>query len=611
MSKFIINIGLSSLLLVSGCQMSVAQNNPGASEQGAKGATQITPSKLSPLSKISKREDREPEAATGVTQQQGLLAQEFMVVAANAYASDAAHNILQQGGSAIDAAITVQLILTLVEPQSSGIGGGAFILHWDQDKQHLTTFDGRETAPSAASQEMFLDSSGKPIRWIEAVVGGRSVGVPGVLHALKKAHQKYGKLPWSALFSQAIKLAEDGFIVSPRLEKLVSMQFNPGVVQLAEINQYFFPNNQPIKAGTLLKNKKLAAVYRSLARQGIEPFYQGWLAKKIVNAVQNSAIAPGHLSLQDMKNYQSKQVAAVCGPYHEYKVCGMGPPSSGGISIIQMLGLLQSFDLKKGGPGNLENVHLFTQSSRLAFADRGKFIADSDFVNVPVNGLIDDKYLATRARLIDSQKDMGRAVAGQPQGALSQAQDQAIEMPSTSHFSIVDKDGNAVSMTTSIEMAFGSAVMVEGFILNNQLTDFSLAPKVNGQWVANRLEPLKRPRSSMAPMMVFNPDNSLKLVVGSPGGSRIINYVAQTILGVLDWDLTPQAAINLPKVTNRNRVTTLENGTSIAELKPALEAKGHKVVLRDLNSGIHAIEVTDKGLLGGADPRREGKVSGH
>ena len=557
-----------------------------------------------------KIEDREPEAATGLIDKQAVKAKDFMVAAANPYASEAGFNILKQGGSAVDAAIAVQLVLTLVEPQSSGIGGGAFILHWDKSKELLTTFEGRETAPKNATQEMFLDKTGKPVRWIDAVVGGRSVGVPGVLKAFEKAHQQYGKLPWKALFTDAINLAEQGFIVSPRLEKLVTMQYNPGISKLPEIRDYFFPNNQAIKAGSVLQNPKLAAVYRSLAQEGVKPFYQGWIAKKIIKAVQQSPIAPGTLSLDDMKHYQAKQRPAVCGPYHQYKVCGMGPPSSGGISVVQILGQLESFNLRQYQPGDVQAVHLFSQSSRLAFADRDRFVADTSFVDVPVTGLIDRRYLASRAKLINVEKDMGKAMAGEPIGALALADDQAIERPSTSHVSIVDKEGNSISMTTSVEMAFGSAVMVEGFILNNQLTDFSLAPKVNGQWVANRLEPMKRPRSSMAPTMVFDQDDSLKLVVGSPGGSRIINYVAQTILAVLDWQLDPQAAISLPHVTNRNKVTTLEKGTSIAALKPALEAKGHQVSVRDLNSGIHAIEVTQEGLLGGADPRREGKVLG-
>ena len=559
---------------------------------------------------IKKQEDREPEAASGVIHKQAVKTKKFMIAAANPYASEAGFNILKKGGSAIDAAIAVQLVLTLVEPQSSGIGGGAFILHWDKDKKFLTTFDGRETAPKAATAELFLDENSKPISWIKAVVGGRSVGVPGVLSALKKAHEQYGKLAWSELFVDAIALADHGFIVSPRLEKLVGMQFNPGISQLPEIKKYFFPNNIAIKAGDRLKNKKLAVVYRSIAKEGLRPFYQGWIANKIIDAVQNSSIAPGKLTLQDLAHYKPKQRPAVCGAYRDYNVCGMAPPSSGGVAVIQLLGQLESYNLADKEVSSLETVHLFTQSSRLAFADRNRYIADDDFVSVPVDGLISSKYLAERSKLINIDRDMGKAEAGHPQGALAQADDLALELPSTSHISIVDKQGNAISMTTSVEMAFGSAVMVEGFILNNQLTDFSLAPKVNGKLVANRLEPLKRPRSSMAPTMVFNADDSLKLVVGSPGGSRIINYVAQTIIGVVDWELDPQSAINLPKVTNRNRVTTLEKGTNIILLKTALEAKGHKVIIRDLNSGIHAIEITGDGLTGGADQRREGKVLG-
>lgn len=557
------------------------------------------------------QEVREPEAATGLIEKQAVKASRFMVAAANPYASRVGYNILNQGGSAIDAAIAVQLVLTLVEPQSSGIGGGAFILHWDKKQKKLITFDGRETAPEAADGTLFLDKNGATIPWIKAVVGGRSVGVPGVLAALKKAHQQYGKLPWKDLFKDAIALADRGFRVSPRLEKLVAMQFNPGISELPEIRNYFFPNNRGIRAGDKLKNPKLAAVYRSLAEEGIQPFYQGWIAKKIVNAVRHSTIAPGKLSLNDMANYQAKEVPAVCGPYRIYKICGMAPPSSGGIAVIQMLRLLEPFKLNDREFNNLQTVHLFTQSSRLAFADRNRYIADDDFVNVPVQGLIDKTYLANRSKEINIHQDMGEAKAGIPQQSIGRADDSAYELPSTSHISIVDEQGNAISMTTSVEMAFGSAVMVEGFILNNQLTDFSLAPKSNGKLVANRLEPLKRPRSSMAPMMVFNQDDSLKLVVGSPGGSRIINYVAQTILAVLDWNLNPQQAINLPKVTNRNRVTTLEKGTDIVSLKSGLEAKGHKVIVRDLNSGVHAIEVKPSGtLIGGADPRREGVVRG-
>lgn len=558
-----------------------------------------------------KREDREPEAATGLAKKQTVITQHAMVAAANPYASEAGLAILKQGGSAIDAAIAVQLVLTLVEPQSSGIGGGAFMLHWDEKAKQLTTFDGRETAPAAATADMFLADNGRAIPWIKAVVGGQSVGVPGVLAGLKKAHEKHGKLPWSVLFKEAITLAENGFIVSPRLEKLVTMEFNPGISKLANIKAYFFPNGKAIKAGQRLKNPKLAAVYRSIAEAGTSAFYQGWIAKKIVAAVQNAEIAPGRLTLDDMKNYAAKELPAVCGGYRQYQVCGMAPPSSGGIAIIQILGQLEKFDLAKLSMADVEFAHLFSQSSRLAFADRNRYIADSSFVNVPTQGLIEKSYLDQRAALIDRDKDMGKAIAGKPTGALVQADDNAYELPSTSHISIVDEAGNAISMTTSVEMGFGSAVMVEGFILNNQLTDFSLNPQVDGQLVANRLEPGKRPRSSMAPMMVFNQDNSLKLVIGSPGGSRIINYVAQTMIAILDWQLDPQSAISLPHLTNRNHVTTIEKGTDLERLKPELEAQGHKVMVRDLNSGIHAIEISKGKLHGGADPRREGVAVGY
>lgn len=558
-----------------------------------------------------KREDREPEAATGLSRNKVVNGSKYMVAAANPYASKAGFEILERGGSAVDAAIAVQLVLSLVEPQSSGIGGGAFLLYWDKDKQQLKTFDGRETAPETATSEMFLNAAGKPIKWIEAVVGGHSVGVPGVLSALKMAHERYGKLPWEALFKTPIELAENGFIVSPRLEKLVSMQFNPGISKLPTIANYFFPKGQVIKAGDRLINKPLAKAYRSIAKDGIDVFYKGWIAQDIVDAVKNSEIAPGTLSMKDMAGYKTKERKAICGPYRSFKICGMAPPSSGGIAVIQMLELLSHFDMKDLSPTEEKFAHLFTQSSRLAFADRNRYVADADFVDVPSNALISKDYIAQRVKLIDLNQDMGKAIAGKPAENLVRADDNAYELPSTSHISIVDGDGNAISMTTSVEMAFGSALMVNGFILNNQLTDFSLSPKTQGQWVANRVEPFKRPRSSMAPMMVFNNDESLKLVVGSPGGSRIINYVAQTIIGVLDWQLDPQQAINLPKITNRNNITTLEKGTALETLKPSLEAKGHRVSIRDLNSGIHAIEVQGDTLRGGADPRREGLVLSH
>jgi len=560
------------------------------------------------ITKGLKREIREPEAASGYQSKKAVHGTEFMVAAANPYASHVGFTILEQGGSAVDAAIAVQLVLTLVEPQSSGIGGGTFMLHWDNKRKKMTTFDGRETAPSKATSELFLDEQGKPLKWIDAVVGGRSVGVPGVMATFKKAHDKYGKLPWSTLFDKAIALAENGFVVSPRLEKLLSLNFNPGIHKLTEINQYFFPNGKSVKSGDILVNKKLAEVYRSLAKEGVGVFYQGWIAKKIVDTVQNSTISPGLLSMKDMASYQAKERAPVCGPYREFTLCGMAPPSSGGVAVIQILAQLQRFHLAEYPVNSAQAIHLYTQSSRLAFADRNRYIADSDFVSVPVEGLLAPDYLAKRSALINPKEDINKAEAGIPEGAVALRDGNTIERPSTTHLSIVDTDGNAISMTSSIENGFGSALMVEGFILNNQLTDFSFMPEKNEQLLVNRVQANKRPRSSMAPMMIFNEDKSLKLLVGSPGGSRIINYVSQTIIGVLDWQLNPQEAINLPKVTNRNYVTTLENGTAAQTLQSSLRAKGHTIRIRDLNSGLHAIELTKSGLVGGADPRREGLV---
>ncbi|WP_448567512.1 gamma-glutamyltransferase [Thalassotalea ganghwensis] len=558
----------------------------------------------------AKQEIREPEATTAIDNKSAVTASNYMVVAANPYASQAGKDILAKGGSAVDAAIAVQLVLTLVEPQSSGIGGGSFMLYWDKQTKQLQTYDGRETAPKKVNDQLFVGANGQTVSWIDAVVGGRSVGVPGVLSAMKLAHDEHGKLPWESLFGKAIELAEQGFIVSPRLEKLLAMNINPGVKKLSEIKQYFYPDGHQVKAGDRLKNPKLAKVLRSLAKEGITPFYQGWIADSIVKAVQQADIAPGLLTKSDLASYKPVKREPVCGGYKQYEICGMGPPSSGGVAVIQILGMLEPFKLEQRRFNDINTIHLFTQSSKLAFADRNHYIADSDFADVPVSSLLDKQYLKRRAAQIPLKKDLGLAKAGQFDELITYAADDSYELPSTSHISIVDKDGNAVSMTTSIEMGFGSTVMVEGFILNNQLTDFSLSPERNGKLVANRVEPKKRPRSSMAPMMVFNPDGSLRLVVGSPGGSRIINYVAQTLLAVIDWNMDIQTAINLPKVTNRNKVTTIEQGSWLETLASGLKRMGHNVVIRDLNSGLHGIEVTSNGLIGGADPRREGVAMG-
>lgn len=556
------------------------------------------------LAAPAKIETREPEAATGFADKQVVEGDKYMVAAANPYAVKAGQKMLELGGTAVDAAIATQLVLTLVEPQSSGIGGGTFMMYFDNKSKSLTSFDGRETAPSNADETLFLDEHGKAVKWIEAVVGGRSVGVPGILHAFASAHKRYGKLSWETLFQPAIALAEQGFVVSPRLHKLLAKELNPGVTKLPVIRDYFFPDGKPLAIGTVKKNPELAALYKEIAKRGIDAFYKGENAQQLVHAVQNSIVAPGTLRVEDLANYQSKERAPVCVDYHQYEVCSMAPPSSGGVAVLQILALLEHKEMAKLEPNSVQALHYFTQASRLAFADRNVYMGDPDFMAIPTEGLLNKEYIASRAKLI-SEKDV-HAEAGSPPNSLAYAQDDAYELPSTSHVSIVDSEGNAVSMTSSIEMAFGSTVMVNGYILNNQLTDFALSPTKDGKPLANRVEAGKRPRSSMSPVMVFNKDGSLRLVVGSPGGSRIIDYVAQVVVGVLDWNLDAQEAINLPRITNRNNYTSLEKGTELANHKAEFVNRGHNVRILDLNSGLHAVELKEGKLYGAADPRREG-----
>ncbi|WP_224797358.1 gamma-glutamyltransferase [Idiomarina abyssalis] len=565
---------------------------------------------LSACSPGTEQEVREPEAATGFSEKTASTANKYMVAAANKHAVEAGYHVLEKGGSAVDAAVAVQSMLGLVEPQSSGIGGGAFILYWDNNENKLYTIDARETAPQAATEELFLDNKGNPPKWIEAVVGGRSVGTPGVLRGLELAHERWGKSDWSSLFSETVELAEAGFEVSPRLAKLVEMEINPGVKKMPVASSYFFPNGTALKAGDTLKNPEYAKSLSLIAEQGADAFYEGKLAEKIVKAVQNSAIEPGVLSLEDLSQYSAKLREPVCNDYREYQVCGMGPPSSGGITTLQTLGVLENFELGKLKPNSEEFVHWFTQASRLAYADRNQWIADPDFVEIPVEAMLDKAYLSSRAETI-KKDDMGKAKPGvQLQPAYEQ--DIAYELPNTSHISIVDAEGNVVSMTTSIEMGFGSTVMAGGFLLNNQLTDFSLAPGDGKEKFANRVEPGKRPRSSMAPTVVLDKEGQQLIhAIGSPGGSRIINYVTQTLVGMLDWNLNVQEAINLGHVTNRNDYTSLEKGRDISEFKAALEKRKHDVRVIDLNSGLHGISINADGtLVGGADPRREGVAKG-
>jgi gamma-glutamyltranspeptidase / glutathione hydrolase len=547
-----------------------------------------------------------PEAGSGRVEREAVRTNKYVVVAANPLASAAGRDVLRRGGSAIDAAIAVQMVLTLVEPQSSGIGGGAFLVYYDAKTKKLVTYDGRETAPAAARPDRFLDANGKPLQFYDAVVGGKSVGVPGVLRMLELAHKKYGKLPWSQLFQRAIQLSEQGFPLSPRLYTLLSK--DQYLSRNEPAKSYFYqPDGTPKPIGTKLVNQPLAEVLRQIAKGGANAFYQGNIAKDVVATVRQAAV-PGDLTTTDLVQYQAKLREPVCGTYRVYKVCGMGPPSSGGLTVLQILGILQQFNLAALKPASLEAVHLFSEAGRLAYADRNLYIADTDFVPVPVKELINPKYLKLRAAIINRERSMGQAQPGNPllQPVNRLGNNQSKDFPSTSHVSIVDAAGNAVSMTTSIEDAFGSRLMVRGFLLNNQLTDFSFSPTSEGKPVANRIEAKKRPRSSMAPMMVFDRNGKLVMVIGSAGGAQIINYVAKAIVAHLDWGLDIQQALSLPNFGSRNGPTELEENTDVANLKPALEAKGHTVSIIQLTSGSTGIVLTNEGLVSGADPRREG-----
>ncbi len=551
-----------------------------------------------------------PEAATGKIAKATATAQRFMVAAANPLAAGAGRDILRAGGSAVDAAIAVQLVLNLVEPQSSGLGGGAFLVHWDEAARRVITLDGRETAPAAAKPDRFIGKDGKPMRFVEAVVGGRSVGVPGTPKLLEEAHRRWGKLPWPQVLAPAIKLAEDGFAISPRLNGLLSGEKN--LAKDARAAAYFYEADGQAKAvGTILRNPAFAATLRALAERGAGAFYEGEIARDIVATVTGHATNPGDMTLADLAAYRVEEREPVCGAYRVWRLCGMGPPSSGAVAVQQILGMLETRDLARMQAG-ADAAHWFSEAGRLAFADRNLYLADPAFVGIPLPGLIDRDYIRSRAGLISPERSMGRAKAGEPPNKRAQllAPSEGIEN-GTSHISVVDGQGNAVSMTTTIEDGFGARLMTaSGFLLNNELTDFSFLAEEDGKPVANRVEPGKRPRSSMAPTLVFDAFGRLYAVVGSPGGSQIIGYVARTLVALLDWKMDPQAAVDLGNFGSRNGPTELEKGTEAEGWKAALEAKGHEVRLIDMTSGIQAIVKTPEGFVGGADGRREGVAIG-
>ena len=555
-----------------------------------------------------------PEGASGWIDKAPVAARRFMIAAANPHAVDAGHAILARGGSAVDAAIAAQLVLNLVEPQSSGIGGGAFMLVHDAKRRRLVAYDGRETAPAAAKPGRFLDRAGQPLAFREAVIGGHAVGVPGTVALLEAVHRAHGRLPWAELFAPAIALARGGFPVSPRLHALLAAE---KLLDGPRAHAYFYAGpGRPHPVGHVLRNPAFARTLSAIAAGGARAFYEGEIAQDVVATANLHPTTRGDLALADLAAYRVVVREPVCGAYRGYRVCGMPPPSSAGIALLQMLAFLEPFDVAAMGPASFWSVHFVSEAGRLAFADRGAFIADPAFVPPP-DGLLDPDYLAARGALISPRSTLGRASPGDPADRAPErrrratAAADALELPSTSHLSVVDADGNAVAMTTSIEDAFGSRQMTAGgFLLNNQMTDFSFVPEIDGRPVANRVQPGKRPRSSMAPTIVYDRAGRVFMVAGSTLGAHIINIVAKTLLGVVDWKLDPQAAAALPNFGSTNGPTTLERGTPVAGLAPKLEALGHAVQVVDLASGTHLIVRTPRGWAGGADPRREGTVRG-
>jgi gamma-glutamyltranspeptidase/glutathione hydrolase len=562
-----------------------------------------------------------PEAASGYAEKAGWAARKYMVAAANPLAADAGYEMLKKGGTAIDAAIATQLVLTLVEPQSSGIGGGAFLMYYDGKK--VQAFDGRETAPSKADEHLFQHPDGTPLSRTEGIVGGRSTGAPGVLRMLELAHRQHGKLPWKTLFGPAIRLSENGFAVSPRLNSLLA--WDPYIRKDPTARAYFYgPDGKPWPVGHILKNPELARTLREIADGGAQVFYTGRIARDIEAKVKGHPTNPGLLTAADIAAYQPKLREPVCNDYRAYTVCGMPPPSSGGIAVAQMLGMFETRDMKALAPSNgipgTEAVHVFSEVGRLAYADRDRYAADTDFVPLPGRGipaLLDKNYLAQRASLV-RECSMGKAPAGHPPGvemAWNWGLDNSIEAHSTSHIVAVDPYGAGLSMTTSVEDAFGSRQMVDGFILNNQLTDFSFDSRDASGPIANRVEPGKRPRSAMSPTIVFDKKTGQFVeAVGSPGGPLIINYVAKVLVGTLDWGLDMQQAIALPNFGSRNGPTELEAGRFPASEIEALQARCHVIRVGEQTSGLQGIQrLRIHGVplwFGGADPRREGIAKG-
>ena len=533
-------------------------------------------------------------------------AQPGMVSAADPRAAAAGVEILRAGGTAADAALAVMLALTVVEPQSSGIGGGGFLVYHDEAANRLSSYDGRETAPAAATPAYFLGPDGRPRPRGEAVPGGLSVGVPGNIRLIEMAHERHGRLPWARLFAPAIRLARDGFAITPRLHRALASEGSLAGLSPWGRGQFYQANGTPKPVGTIIHNPELVLLLEQLAARGPEHFYTGPLARALVETVRNGARNPSPMSGSDLATYQARARDPLCGRYRGYRICGMGPPSSGATTVFAILKQLERFDLRALGPDNPAAWHLIGESMRLAYADREAYLGDPDFVAVPVAGLTDPAYLARRSQLISAGRAIPHVEAGVPPGAQPRTAAAAAEVPSTSHFVAVDRAGNVASYTSTIEGPFGSGLTVNGMFLNNELTDFSFEPSRDGAPVANRVEGGKRPRSSMSPTIVYGPDGEVRLAIGAAGGTTIIAQVAKAIIGVLDWNLSARQAIALPQLLGIGDRIMLERGTALEAMAPALRALGHQVAIVEPGYKANAIERTGGHWAGAADPRSEG-----
>jgi gamma-glutamyltranspeptidase/glutathione hydrolase len=529
-----------------------------------------------------------------------------MVSAADPRAARAGREILDAGGSATDAALATLVALTVVEPQSSGIGGGGFLVHHDEKNDRVTSFDGREEAPSAAGPQWFYGPDGKPLGVRQAVPGGRSVGVPGNIRMMALAHGKHGKLAWAKLFEPAIRLAREGFAITPRFHRSLTSVKDLAASTAWARSTYYDASGEPKAVGTIVRNPELAAFLESVAARGPEWFYTGPNADALVRTVNGAARNPSQMVKGDLASYDAKQRDPVCGSYRGHRICGMGPPSSGGTTVYAILKQLERFDIAALGPDNPAAWHLIAESMRLAYADRDLYLADPDHVSVPVAGLFDGGYLKQRSELIQPGRAMANAAAGTPPGAMKIMPGVTRDVPSTSHMVAVDRQGNVASLTSTIEGPFGSGLTVNGYFLNNELTDFSIVPEVNGVPVANRVEPGKRPRSSMAPTIVYGPDGEVRLAVGAAGGATIIAQVAKAIIAVIDWKMSAQDAIALPVIMGVGNQVRVERGSALEAMAPALRALGHTVVVTEPTFKANAVERVGGRWAGAADPRSEG-----